>query len=64
MVIYSCAPLRGFVAVPGEQVLYGTDERNPQGMGTVSETPRGELVVNDHPLSQIIHKYAYVRKFK
>lgn len=62
MVIYSCSPLREFVAAPGEHVVYGTDESNPQGMGTVSMSPRGDLWVSNRPLRQIMRKYAYVRK--
>lgn len=62
MIIYSCAPNKEFIVLPGDQVVYGTDEQNAQGFGTVRLNDQGELVVNHKPMRQIVRTYAWVRK--
>ncbi len=62
MVIYSAEPRRGFVVNIGDRVLYGEDEDNLRGVGSVTTNEKGRLVVNDQPLETLMRKYAYLRR--
>ena len=61
MVIYSAEPRRGFVANIGDRVVYGEDEDNLRGVGSVTLNEKGRLVVNDQPLETLLRKYNYLR---
>jgi hypothetical protein len=61
MVIYSAEPRRGFVANIGDRVVYGEDEDNLRGVGSVTLNEKGRLVVNDLPLETLLRKYNYLR---
>ncbi len=61
MVIYSAEPRRGFVANIGDRVVYGEDENNLRGVGSVTVNEKGRLVVNDQPLETLLRKYGYLR---
>jgi hypothetical protein len=61
MVIYSAEPRRGFVANIGDRVVYGEDENNLRGVGSVTVNEKGRLVVNEQPLETLLRKYGYLR---
>jgi hypothetical protein len=61
MVIYSAEPRRGFVANIGDRVVYGEDENNLRGVGSVTVNDKGRLVVNEQPLETLLRKYGYLR---
>jgi len=61
MVIYSAEPRRGFVANIGDRVIYGEDENNLRGVGSVTVNEKGRLVVNEQPLETLMRKYSYLR---
>ena len=61
MVIYSAEPRRGFVANIGDRVIYGEDENNLRGVGSVTVNEKGRLVVNEQLLETLMRKYSYLR---
>jgi hypothetical protein len=61
MVIYSAEPRRGFVTNIGDRVVYGEDENNLRGVGSVTVNEKGRLVVNEQPLETLLRKYGYLR---
>jgi hypothetical protein len=62
MIVYSACAQKAFVALPGELVVYGTSEQEPQGFGEVQQDPRGRLLVNGVNLETISRKYPWLRK--
>lgn len=62
MIVYSACAQKAFVAQPGELVVYGKSEQEPQGFGEVQKDPLGRLIVNGINLDTISHKYAWLRK--
>lgn len=62
MVIYSVEPRKGFVANIGDRVIYGEDEDNLRGVGSVTVNEKGRLVVNGHPLETLLRKWNYLRR--
>jgi hypothetical protein len=62
MIIYSAEPRKGFAADIGDRVIYGEDENNLQGVGTVTVNEKGRLVVNDQPMETLMRKYGFLRK--
>lgn len=62
MIIYSAEPRKGFVANIGDRVIYGEDENNLRGVGSVTVNEKGRLVVNGQPLETLMRKYGFLRK--
>jgi hypothetical protein len=61
MVIYSVEPRKGFVASIGDRVVYGEDENNLRGVGSVTVNEKGRLVVNGTSLETLTRKWNYLR---
>lgn len=62
MIIYSAAADQPFITSPGEQLVYGKHEQDPQGFGEVVITPEGTTMVNGKPIARILKEFPWVRK--
>ena len=62
MIVYSASPARSLVVYPGERIVYGENEHQPCGFGTVEISTQGQLLVNQHPVDELVIRYNYVRK--
>lgn len=62
MIIYSAAADQPLITAPGERLIYGKHEQEPQGFGEVVITPEGVTLVNGKTIPRILKEFPWVRK--